>query len=651
MDSVIRDHSLTKRPTKKPVIPAPFASPYLIIFLLLSGLLFVGCGSKQKTPPNSNIVATYDDSEITIEDLERYFEERTKGLKIPVGDSLVSLSDQLPKDKETYRGLIREMVLDEMVKRKIKEKQLDNRGNIRHALEHMEDELTLQQLHAEMHEQNRIPVGENEIRQYYDENRSRFGDEPLYKVRDEIKNILVSQKEDEYVTGYINELMDAATITRNYDLLRVPEPTEQELLAAYEQNKENYLEPEKWVIDFIEVADSGATARTSAQKAWNRLGSGASFESVAATFGRDKTFISTDYIVGTRGETFDRAVTSLNPGEFSKPIEENGKYFIVRLNKKLPASYVPFDDARSLIRRLLMDEREKQLYEENRNKTLFTMHGRRYTLGDFYQEFMELPYADRERLRTYEERVKFVDRMIDRLLLLEDSYDRMLNARKKEEIEHVREDVLKQVLHREEVDQMLNVNEEDARQVYEENKELFKTPARVKISIIVVRGGEDDNSNRKAKEKIDEVYDKLRPGFFRKKMSFEEAARQYSEDPATAQNGGEVDAWISETNNPLYELFNHSFHENFIALKPGEITEPFTIGNEYIIVKVRERQEPQQQSFEAIKEHLMEDLRLQKHEELTVKMYTEMIDRANLVIYDPVLESMINKQEKGDNMQ
>ncbi|NIA31154.1 MAG: hypothetical protein GWP06_14745 [Actinobacteria bacterium] len=570
---------------------------------------------------------------------------------MPVGDSLIDLKDQIPKEKEIYIGLLREMVLDDMVKRKIKEKQLDNRGNIRHALKHLEDKLTLQQLHAEMHEKDRIPVGEVEIQQYYDENRSRFGDRPLYKARDEIKQILASQKENDYVANYISELKDAATITKNYEILRVPEPGEQELREVYEKNKETYREPEKWIIKVILMADTTVNAGDNAQRAWAKLGSGERFASVAKTFGKDSTFSTMEYIIGARAKAFDEAVASLNPGEYSKPFQDNGKYFIVRLTEKIPAADIPFATVRDVIRRLLTNERELKLYKENKDKTLFTLHGRRFTLDDFYQEFRELSPAEQEKHRSYDQRVKLVDSMIERLLLLEDSYDRMLDAKNKEEVEHVREDILKQALHREEVDQKLEVSDEEVKEFYQGNKDKFKTPPKVKVSLIVVQRGDDENADKKAKEKIDEAFKKLKSGFLKKGAPFEQVAGQYSEDSRTAQNGGKVDFWISETGDPLYEMFNHPLHQEIMNLKQGKISKPFPLEQNYLIVKIREKQQPQQQSFEEVKEHLKEDLKLAKHDELTAKMYNDLIDQANLVIYDQVLETIINKQEEVNSSQ
>ncbi len=106
---------------------------------LLPGIItffLIGCGGEGKKAANPNVVATYAHGEITAESLENYLKQRTEGVKVIVGDALVPVIDRIPKTVEVYSGIIREMVLDDVVKRKIKEKQLDNRNNIRHAPEY-----------------------------------------------------------------------------------------------------------------------------------------------------------------------------------------------------------------------------------------------------------------------------------------------------------------------------------------------------------------------------------------------------------------------------------------------------------------------------------------------------------------------------------
>ena len=77
----------------------------------------------------------------------------------------------------------------------------------------------------------------------------------------------------------------------------------------------------------------------------------------------------------------------------------------------------------------------------------------------------------------------------------------------------------------------------------------------------------------------------------------------------------------------------------------GEISPPFYFHGSWYIVKVRERKEPRQLSYEEARDHIKAELSAKKHEELTRSMGQTLLDKADLVIYDDVIESML--KEKG----
>jgi parvulin-like peptidyl-prolyl isomerase len=266
-------------------------------------------------------------------------------------------------------------------------------------------------------------------------------------------------------------------------------------------------------------------------------------------------------------------------------------------------------------------------------------------VGEFYQELQELPPEDRRKYKGFEGMQDLMDRMIERLLVLEDTYDQMLDTKTKDEVEHVREDVLKQILHQEEVDDKLEISDEEMKSFYSEHKERFVEPPQAKISYIQIGRGQTKDEYDRGEKKAREAYEKLNPGFWKKGQPFEEVAREFSEDPETAPKGGEMDAWISESNNLYEEIASHTFHENVLNLPAGEIGPPFYFQGSWYIVKVRERKKPRPFSFEEAKAHIREELTANKHEELTRKMGRTLLEKSDLVIYDDVIESMLD--EKG----
>ena len=222
----------------------------------------------------------------------------------------------------------------------------------------------------------------------------------------------------------------------------------------------------------------------------------------------------------------------------------------------------------------------------------------------------------------------------------------MLNTKNKDEIEHFREDILRQVFHQEEVDDRLEVSQEEMKEFYNEHKAKYVEPPRAKISYIRIGRGQTKDEYDRGEKKIKEAYKKIKPGFWKKGEPFEKVAQEYSEDPETAPQGGEIDEWIYESNDPLNELVSHFFHQKIFGLGVGKISSPFYFQGSWYIVKVRERQEPRQLTFEEAREPIKAELTAIKHDEITRKMEKSLLESANLVIYDKVIKSMLKEKLK-----
>jgi len=510
----------------------------LLLFILL--LLLPGCDKKEASL-DPGVVATFNGGQITRKEVEDLFNELIKGLN-PEGVKQV-------RRKEVYKDVVRSLALDAMIKEKINEKKLDKRKNVKHVMKHISEEININELHSQAHD-NKIKISQTEIRSYYEDNRDQFGQTPLAEAKEEIHRILQAGREKDYFRNYLKELKKNAVITREYRLLDVPEPSEEDSRISYED----------------QTRASGSS------------------------------------------------------------------------NMPSPAEKEKFKET-------ARNEMEKKWFKQNQNRTLFTIHGKRYTVGEFYQELQELPPEEHETYKDFEGMKDLMDRMIERLLVLEDTYDQMLDTKTKGDIDHVREDVLRQILHQEEVDDKLEISEEELKSYYDKHQRQFVEPPQAKISYIRIGRGQIKDEYDRGEKKAREAYKKLKPGFWKKGQPFEEVAREYSEDPETAPKGGEIDQWILESGNLFEEMTSHTFHENVLNLPAGEISPPFYFHGSWYIVKVRERKEPRLLAFEEAREFIKAELSAKKHEELTRSMGQTLLEKANLVIYDDVIESML--EEKG----
>ncbi|GAB7387212.1 peptidylprolyl isomerase [Bacillaceae bacterium] len=122
------------------------------------------------------------------------------------------------------------------------------------------------------------------------------------------------------------------------------------------------------------------------------------------------------------------------------------------------------------------------------------------------------------------------------------------------------------------------VNDEDLRKIYEENKEKgVYTRATVRHILIGTEIGEKKRSKEEAKKLAAELADRLRKG-----EDFAKLAKEYSDDPGSKDNGGlypdwNVNEWVPE------------FREAALTQKIGEIGDPIEVDYGYHVLKVEKR--------------------------------------------------------------
>lgn len=291
-----------------------------------------------------------------------------------------------------------------------------------------------------------------------------------------------------------------------------------------------------------------------------------------------------------------------------------------------------FEEVRQEISDTLTAQAMEKTYSLREGEALFSVHGRRYTLGDFYREFQELPEEYRKTFSTYEKKKELVEQLIARELLLEEQGDGSDTGEENHDMEELKIQYLSQVMHQEEVDQKLTeATEEEMTAFYEENKTAFRFPAKAKISFIWIGKTEDG----KGKSRADEAKAQLDSG-----GDFSETAKQYSEDGSAGQ-GGVMEEWLYQGH------FTAEIDNAIFSLNAGEISPVVESGSGYYIFQVREKEEESQMTFEESKDTIALYLKEKKHLELEQEMETGILKDADLVIYDSTLERMLkeNKEE------
>ncbi|MCT4508034.1 MAG: peptidylprolyl isomerase [Tepidibacter sp.] len=162
----------------------------------------------------------------------------------------------------------------------------------------------------------------------------------------------------------------------------------------------------------------------------------------------------------------------------------------------------------------------------------------------------------------------------------------------KNEMKKIKENFLKQYA----IGKLLSevrVEEKEAKEFYENNKEQFKSPEGVQASHILV----DDEA--KAKEILAEINDGL---------SFEDAAKKYSKCPSK-ERGGDLGLFSKGQMVPEFE--NAAF-----SMEKGEVSEPVKTQFGYHIIKLTDKKDADTKSFDEVKDNIYAQL-IHKQQQVT----------------------------------
>jgi peptidyl-prolyl cis-trans isomerase C len=139
-----------------------------------------------------------------------------------------------------------------------------------------------------------------------------------------------------------------------------------------------------------------------------------------------------------------------------------------------------------------------------------------------------------------------------------------------------------------------------ARERYMVNQSRYVVPEGIRVAHILFAVNEEEEDKRDAavKAKAIEVLQKLRDG-----ADFAELAKEYSDDRGSKGLGGEIPGWTEKGKLvPPFEVAAY-------ALKPGEISGLVRTRYGYHIIKLLEKREARQQTFEEVKGPIVASLR------------------------------------------
>ncbi len=153
----------------------------------------------------------------------------------------------------------------------------------------------------------------------------------------------------------------------------------------------------------------------------------------------------------------------------------------------------------------------------------------------------------------------------------------------------------------------VKVTDDEVKEIFEQNKESFATPEQVRASHILVE----------TKEEADKIYKELQEG-----ADFAAIAKEKNQD-ATKDTGGDLDFFGRGEMDPAFE-------EAAFKLKKGEISQPVKSSFGYHIIKLTDRKEATNPTFEEKKEEIRGQMVNQKVYQESPAYIQELKDKAKI---------------------
>ncbi len=616
-----------KRRFKRKLLMVP-----IIMFLSLFGFRLYIFMTEPK-PPNEDVVATYNGKNLTKDEILTYINNRSY-MDVENGEI------HPIHDMEAYRQVIKMMAVQNIVDDWAKEMGIAQKDEVKHDFKHLVEEIELDNLVDKVHQDQLSPekIDKWEVQRYYDENKDIYKDKPFSEVEEEIRNILTAEKDKNFFPEYIEKLKKNAALNVNYDVLKVAPPTETEMRSFYEKNKEKYFEPQKAKILEIKIDISGSEdeARRRANEALTKIRSGESYEDVAKMYSNSNQLDAYYVWQGEKELDFEEKIFNLQINEISPVFKVGNSFYIVKVIKKQNRRMKSFGEALNAVKVGTIKEKEDKQYNLRKNEALFSIHGKTFTLGEFKEEFDELPPEIQARFAGFEGKKELIDQLIAKQLLLESTQDNFDSDESNEEIEELKNQYIRQILHKEEIDEKMDeITEEEIKKSYEENKEYFIEPSKVQISLIIVEQGLADAEKIRARQQIDEAMQRIKVG-----DDFAAVAKKYSND-MTASVGGELNEWIYDDDylDPLLK-------KKIFSLQIGEVSDVFEYAGGYYIFKLRQKEDERQKTFEEVRDQIKESLMDKQHHVKEAELEDELLKKSQLVIYNSSLRTMLKEQRK-----
>ncbi|MGQ9633371.1 MAG: peptidylprolyl isomerase [Bryobacteraceae bacterium] len=143
-----------------------------------------------------------------------------------------------------------------------------------------------------------------------------------------------------------------------------------------------------------------------------------------------------------------------------------------------------------------------------------------------------------------------------------------------------------------------SIPEAELRRAYEKNKDSYRVPERVRVRHILLKTTDVPKEEQpKVRQRAEALLKQIRSG-----ADFAELAKKNSQDPGSAEKGGDL-GWIVRGQTVK------AFEDTAFTLKPNQISDVITTEYGFHILQVLEKEQAHIRSFEEVRGQLAEELK------------------------------------------
>ncbi len=265
---------------------------------------------------------------------------------------------------------------------------------------------------------------------------------------------------------------------------------------------------------------------------------------------------------------------------------------------------------------------------QSKDEVILKAGSSKLTKKDLQEDLKTLPPQTKAFLASPEGINRLKDELIKREVLYEEAKKKDLakSDEFKRRLEEFKKITLINMLLEQELKNIQQVTEKDAKDYYEKNKDQFIKPTEVRLSQIVVKS-EDDA--KKVYERVDKGED------------FAKLAKELSKDDKTKASGG--DMGFFKKGQLESQIENLAF-----SLKKGQVSMPLNRKDGIYIFKVTDVKGTPVE-FEQIKQQLIEQLKAKKQQDWFNSYIEELKKKHKVEVNEKTLQEMLSQALIGGN--